>query len=145
MDLIEKLGGYEEAKKIKVAFDATHYCISRKSQMKMFSVGAISDATIAASSACGFKETKLEDNDLVTQEQINRALLEYRRQHKIYEVGDKVVLISMSDNEVFEYTEYSKGLDLHFFESEHNYGHAKLSNIRHATDAEIQAGKRLDD
>lgn len=74
----------------------------------------------------------------------DRLLLEYRRQNNIFEVGDKVVLISMSDNEVFEYTEYSKGLDLHFFESEHNYGHAKLSDIRHATDEEIKAGKKLE-
>ena len=80
----------------------------------------------------------------VTAEMIRDALLEYRRQHNIFEVGDKVVLISMIDNEVFEYTEYSKGLDLHFFESEHNYGHAKLSDIRHATDEEIKAGKRLE-
>ncbi|MCU4326192.1 hypothetical protein KTH33_06215 [Acinetobacter johnsonii] len=76
--------------------------------------------------------------------EIRDALIEYRRQHNIFEIGDKVVLISMSDNEVFEYTEYSKGLDLHFFESEHNYGHAKLSDIRHATDEEIKAGKRLE-
>lgn len=75
---------------------------------------------------------------------LNRELLEYRRQHNIFEVGDKVVLISNSDDDIFEYTEYSKNLDLHFFESKNNYGHASLSNIRHATDAEIKAGKRLD-
>ena len=74
----------------------------------------------------------------------DRLLLDYRRQHNIFEIGDKVVLINMSDNEVFEYTEYSKGLDLHFFESKHNYGHAKLSDIRHATNEEIKAGKRLE-
>ena len=91
MNLIEKLGGYEEAKKIRVAFDATHYCISRKSQMKMFSVGVIGSATIAHSIACGFRETKLEDDDLVTQKQIDSALLEYRKQHGIFEIGDKVV------------------------------------------------------
>ncbi|SPJ19036.1 hypothetical protein PFCIP103579_0180 [Prolinoborus fasciculus] len=85
-----------------------------------------------------------EENQLLMQQLREKAALENRRQHNIFEVGDKVVLISMSDNEVFEYTEYSKGLDLHFFESEHNYGHAKLSDIRHATDEEIKAGKRLE-
>ncbi|MCL6243775.1 hypothetical protein M5F04_04200 [Acinetobacter sp. ANC 7200] len=79
-----------------------------------------------------------------SDDDIKVALLEYRRQHNIFEVGDKVVLTNMSDNEVFEYTEYSKGLDLHFFESEHNYGHAKLSGIRHATNEEIKASKRLE-
>lgn len=97
----------------------------------------------------GYEKAKKELNspsntNVFFQCEIEQALLEYRRQHNIFEVGDKVVLISMSDNEVFEYTEYSKGLDLHFFESEHNYGHAKLSDIRHANDAEIAAGKRLE-
>jgi len=83
-------------------------------------------------------------NGVFYMPKLKQNLIEYRRQHNIFEVGDKVVLISMSDNEVFEYTEYSKGLDLHFFESKHNYGHAKLSDIRHATDEEIKAGKRLE-
>ena len=74
---------------------------------------------------------------------LQMELLEHRRANNIFELGDKVVLTNMSDNEVFEYTEYSKGLDLHFFESEHNYGHAKLSGIRHATPQEIKAGHRL--
>lgn len=92
----------------------------------------------------GYEAAKAEGEKWGFDDFLNNQLLQYRRQHNIFEVGDKVVLISMSDNEVFEYAEYSKGLDLHFFESEHNYGHAKLSDIRHATDAEIKAGKRLE-
>ena len=114
MNLIERLGGYERAKD-------------------------------------GLHRLKLEKKDLLTcgdlvvvESEIDAALLQYRRQHNIFEVGDKVVLISNSDDDIFEYTEYSKNLDLHFFESKNNYGHASLSNIRHATDAEIKAGKRLD-
>ena len=61
-----------------------------------------------------------------------------------FKVGDLVVLINSSDDSVFEYVEYSKGLDLHFFESKNNYGHIKLSNIRHTTPAEIKAGLRLE-
>lgn len=114
MNLIEQLGGYEKA---KAFLNATSFTIDELIMMQR--------------------------SGLRTQH-VEIALLEYRRQHNIFEVGDKVVLISMSDNEVFEYTEYSKGLDLHFFESEHNYGHAKLSDIRHATDEEIKAGKRLE-
>ena len=116
MNLIEQLGGYEKAKEI----------LSRERNSENI------DPVIY-----------LNGNEILI-DAICDALLEHRRQHNIFEVGDKVVLISMSDNEVFEYTEYSKGLDLHFFESEHNYGHAKLSDIRHATDEEIKAGKRLE-
>lgn len=96
----------------------------------------------------GYEESKKFLSEILNnkspREILNRELLEYRRQHNIFEVGDKVVLISNSDDDIFEYTEYSKNLDLHFFESKNNYGHASLSNIRHATDAEIKAGKRLD-
>lgn len=116
MNLIEQLGGYECAK--------AEYNDPMYEDDELY--------TIKATGTRFFKQNLADE------------LLEYRRQHNIFEVGDKVVLISMSDNEVFEYTEYSKGLDLHFFESEHNYGHAKLSDIRHATDAEIAAGKRLE-
>lgn len=73
----------------------------------------------------------------------NRLLLEYRRQHNIFEVGDKVVF-KEKHNEVFSYSHYSEGLDLHFFESEFNYGHMDINKVRHATDAEIKAGKRLE-
>lgn len=39
-----------------------------------------------------------------------------------FKVGDLVVLINSSDDSVFEYVEYSKRLNLHFFESKNNYG-----------------------
>lgn len=61
-----------------------------------------------------------------------------------FKVGDLVVLINSSDDSVFEYVEYSKRLNLHFFESKNNYGNTKLSNIRHATPEEIAAGHRID-
>ena len=73
---------------------------------------------------------------------IRTALLKYRRQHNIFEVGDKVVF-KEKHNEVFSYSHYSEGLDLHFFESEFNYGHMDINKVRHATDLEIAAGRRL--
>ena len=114
MNLIEQLGGYDEARKCAVI-------LSEKLTEKQKSNAVFMDAFNA----------------------LNDELFKYRRANNIFELGDKVVLTNMSDNEVFEYTEYSKGLDLHFFESEHNYGHAKLSGIRHATPQEIKAGHRL--
>ena len=73
---------------------------------------------------------------------LKAALLEHRRQHNIFEVGDKVVF-KEKHSEVFSYSHYSEGLDLHFFESEFNYGHMDINKVRHATDEEIKAGRRL--
>lgn len=75
----------------------------------------------------------------------DRLLLEYRRQHNIYEVGDKVVLKRPDQfSEIYTYDAYSEKMDLHFFESESDYGHVALDRVRHATDKEIKAGKRLE-
>ena len=77
--------------------------------------------------------------------EIEIGLLEYRRQHNIFEVGDKVVLKRPDQfSEIYTYDAYSEKMDLHFFESESDYGHVALDRVRHATDAEIKAGKRLE-
>ena len=62
------------------------------------------------------------------------VMLEYRRQHNIFEVGDKVVWInSIAPN------------DPRLFEIEEDLGEKPDTwSLRHATPAEIQAGKRLD-
>ena len=64
----------------------------------------------------------------------NRLLLEYRRQHNIFEAGDKVAWInSIAPN------------DPRLFEIEENLGEKPDAwSFRHATDAEIKAGKRLE-
>ena len=64
----------------------------------------------------------------------NRLLLEYRRQHNIFEAGDKVAWInSIAPN------------DPRLFEIEENLGEKPDTwSFRHATDAEIKAGKRLE-
>lgn len=92
----------------------------------------------------GYESTKskLRDNGSLHAERLKKALLQYRRQHNIFEVGDKVVF-KEKHNEVFSYSHYSEGLDLHFFESEFNYGHMDINKVRHATDEEIKAGRRL--
>lgn len=72
-------------------------------------------------------------------------LLEYRRQHNIFEVGDKVVLKRPDQfSEIYTYDVYREKMDLHFFESESDYGHVALDRVRHATEAEINAGLRLE-
>ena len=82
--------------------------------------------------------------------EVDKMLLEYRRQHNIFEEGDKVVSI----NSVF--LEYQGVLNIDFinrfdlmlsddckgFEVNAICGWSKI--IRHATGEEIKAGKRLE-
>ncbi|MEB6680419.1 hypothetical protein [Acinetobacter lwoffii] len=115
MNLIEQLGGYERA---KAFLNATSFTIDELIMMQR--------------------------SGLRTQH-VEKALLDYRRQHNIYEVGDKVVLKRPDQfSEIYTYDAYSEKMDLHFFESESDYGHVALDRVRHATDEEIKAGKRLE-
>ena len=68
-------------------------------------------------------------------ETIEKTLLEYRRQHNIFEIGDKVVVKA----EPFWPEDYL----IQTAGQEHN-GKWYMSAWRHATDAEIKAGKRLE-
>jgi len=83
--------------------------------------------------------------NFLNYDELDKQLLEYRRQHNIFEVGDKVVLKRPDQfSEIYTYDAYSEKMDLHFFESESDYGHVALDRVRHATDAEIKAGRRLE-
>ena len=119
MNLIEQLGGYERAKD-------------------------------------GLHRLKLEKKDLLTcgdlvvvESEIDAALIEYRRQHNIFEVGDAVIrkwngrlyyLIVDIDNDGQEFLiHHDKGAkfkDCRIFDN--------ICNFKHATDEEIKAGKRLE-
>ena len=68
-------------------------------------------------------------------------LLEYRRQHNIFEVGDKVVSIDKYSNDmIFTVAELtSKNV---FTSME--FGEIAYSFVRHAKAEEIKAGKRLE-
>ena len=73
----------------------------------------------------------------------NRLLLEYRRQHNIFEVGDKVVGSKLFDDRIFEFQYYLPELSMAVISKD---GAAiGLNQLRHATDEEIKAGKRLPD
>lgn len=76
-------------------------------------------------------------------------LLEYRRQHNIFEVGDKVVYRALpherlfsvrfvGDDEIVVYELWDE-MGAKTFTEKHPY-----SDINHATDEEIKAGKRLE-
>lgn len=81
--------------------------------------------------------------------QLEQALLEYRRQHNIFEVGDKVVLAKSYSLDTVHEIKRIENLTPHIKDSETTYF---LENslgcwsfqIKHATDAEIAAGKRLE-
>lgn len=120
MNLIERLGGYEKA---KAFLNATSFTIDELIMMQR--------------------------SGLRTQH-VEKALLEYRRQHNIFEVGDKVVFA----NDV--YADYDNVVSIDFIGkfdlmvSDHTKGFqlnefcAWSKIIRHATDEEIKAGKRLE-
>ena len=73
-------------------------------------------------------------------QQLLDALLEYRRQHNIFEVGDKVVHHKFSNIKIYEVCEISGDLLTVFYDRK---THSFKTDIRHATDAEIEAGRRL--
>ena len=111
MNLIEQLGGYERAK------DGLHRLKLEKKDLLI----------------CG---------DLVVVEsEIDAALLEYRRQHNIFEVGDKVIKTHPKNTILWPvlgvYKNGGVWLDYKGF-------CWKPPSVRHATDEEIKAGKRLE-
>ena len=105
MNLIERLGGYENAKER------------------------------------GKRENVLDDHDF---NYIQKALLQHRRQHNIFEVGDKVVS-RCADKEIriFTYQETIGRNILVKCKKGKGYCYPKKW-FSHANDAEIKAGKRLE-
>lgn len=99
----------------------------------------------------GYENTKerLKRENVLTDSDYNygqKKLLEYRRQHNIFEVGDKVVFRECSG-----IGGASDAIDLMTVKSIDAFG-VRMTNslcpwaiqIRHATDEEIKAGKRLE-
>ena len=77
---------------------------------------------------------------------IGQALLDYRRQHNIFEVGDKVVSkyenLNLFGDVVLEIEYFRKLSSVVWvrFTNENDY---RVDALRHATDLEIKAGRRL--
>ena len=89
-------------------------------------------------------KSKLRDNGSLHAERLKKALLEYRRQHNIYEIGDKIVstLDGSEDwkNAICEILAFHKKMAITtgFSCAIHHY------DYRHATDEEISAGHRIE-
>lgn len=113
MNLIEQLGGYEEAKELL-----------RISMIKGDYDGGV----------------------------LKKTLLEYRRQHNIFEVGDKVCyrgVIKQNPfwdlNSIFTIKEiWDDEIDLIASDDDLGCFPVRPHQIGHATDAEIEAGKGLE-
>ena len=128
MNLIEQLGGYEAAKGL---FNLYEYSIGFK-YYKVFK-GDFESA--------GYIDVFIPD--------LQKALLEYRRQHNIFEVGDSVLPISnYSDQVHFLADWYIENLDFRYTTNSGSWGIIVKSLMdgawRHATNEEIKAGKRLE-
>ena len=109
-EIIEQLGGYEAAKAhIRELVSDYDEGVTGKTKLYdfQFSVG-----------------------------QVEQALLEYRRQHNIFEVGDWIT----SGNETYQILSIEYG-DLYKVA---NNTYCESGCFSHATDAEIKAGKRLE-
>ena len=82
-----------------------------------------------------------------TLTEIKEELLKYRRQHNIFEVGDKVVFSDILNSCVvtFESTETDPMQIVWLTYPDGTAGYVfHLNKIKHATDEEIKAGKRLE-
>lgn len=119
MNLIEQLSGYEKAK----------------------------ETLIAEQRSKNIDPVIYINGDEVLIDALDDALLDYRRQHKIYEAGDLVVMVGNGTKdlllEVIEY-KYTNNLYRVNVLSTGSCGPIHKDQIRHATDAEIEAGKRLE-
>ena len=91
-----------------------------------------------------FVKKMWQDGGSLQGTQLAFELLEYRRQHNIFEVGDKVVFlqnIAPEHDGIYTITEIFKN-SCFVIEDGMDY-RAFYDYIRHATDAEIKAGRRL--
>ena len=106
MNLIEQLGGYEEA----------------KDTQRQRALSGL-----------------LHDYDW----ELHSALLEYRRQHNIFEVGD--YFVNYADDAVYTALSIDQNNRMHGKSGDKNvWTYFGRFGLRHATDEEIAAGKRLE-
>lgn len=95
----------------------------------------------------GYKETK-KHLDSCWCDDDNRAyllekLLEYRRQHNIFEVGDLVIDTNYKDSDVQEIKSVNGNRIEVFHKNKSYYFATYIFSFRHATPEEIKAGRRL--
>lgn len=129
MNLIEQLGGYERtANLIKSVPEGANF-------LEMYPLGP------------RFYVSDIGCNRAINIHLLSKELLEYRRQHNIFEVGDKVTLskwandFSRSHNGIYEILSFENDLETLALLSQDI--RSSTQHIKHATDEEIAAGHRL--
>ncbi|WP_446892602.1 hypothetical protein [Acinetobacter sp. NS4_7] len=129
MNLIEQLGGYEKLK--------PHFVLTDRA------IGYTHVYLHGNNHYCFLDERVdyiIPDRAILIKDVFD-ALLEYRRQHNIFEVGDKVIGSKLFDDRIFEFQYYLPELSMAVISKD---GAAiGLNQLRHATPEEIKAGKRL--
>lgn len=122
MNLIEQLGGYEKAKEKRD--DISH--------------------TLDNSELLGGGDAR--EGLYERLESVEQALLEYRRQHNIFESDDLVTSKKWVDGSIHKIELVdSEDRTLKIFSHDMAFSYwVDSRNYRHATDAEIKAGKRLE-
>lgn len=83
-----------------------------------------------------------EENQLLMQQFREKAALEHRRQHNIFEEGDKTVFVDDFMHDELMVVAWTRKGEVWMDEGAKRC--TDLSMIRHATDEEIKAGKRLE-
>ena len=78
---------------------------------------------------------------IMNVEALRRHMLEYRRQHNIFEVGDKVVAPILHGYFVGKIIAYRSDIDRFDVMGSRHWGWFFAHQLKHATDAEIKAGK----
>ncbi|WP_151777181.1 hypothetical protein [Acinetobacter brisouii] len=122
MNLIEQLGGYEKAKLKAIELDFN------LNNLEFLGGGSP-------------RESMYERLD-----ELEKALLQYRREHGVFEVGDKVFYTGRAnDNDLYTLKETYDG---HNFVvgsngTDKDFWTLFIEEICHATDEEIKAGHRL--
>ena len=147
MNPIEQLGGYEKAKEI--VFDPLHPQMTHVSNDGCHWVNE---------EFSHIPEIQEQIPTMVRIKDIRKALLEYRRQHNVFEIDDLITHPSY-DWKILKVHDPIKSENLLFAKTndhvKHHWGHGLVfddkyvvavsySECRHATDSEIKAGKRLE-
>lgn len=134
MNLIERLGGYEKAKEI--VFDPLHPQMTHVSNDGRHWVNE---------NFSYIPEIQSQIPKMARIDDIRKALLEYRRQHNIFEVGDKVVVLTNAlGNKYTWMVESIDGIMVEISQLGQSNEWVHYSEIAHTTPKEIKAGKRLE-
>ena len=93
----------------------------------------------------GYEAAKAEGEKWGFDDFLNNQLLEYRRQHNIFEVGDKVIVLTNAlGNKYTWIVESIDGIMVEISQVGQPNEWVHYSEIAHTTPEEIKAGKRLE-